>query len=73
MSRTRITMKMPTPKFEFGQIVYLKVDKEDGGMVTGYLIRPNGGLVYLVTWSNAEEKDHWEIELTGEKDYAPSV
>ena len=63
-------MKIPALKFEFGETVFHKVDPDNPGMITGVSIRP-GGVTWCVTWSDdLEEKWHYEIELTTEKDYA---
>lgn len=51
------------PIYECGQIVYLKVDTERVGMVTGEMKRPNG-YVYYVTWEDLEETPHFGVELT---------
>lgn len=60
---------LPLPKFPIETPVYLKVDTEGGaGTVTGLLIRPHG-LVYMVTWADGEERQHYEFELTQEKSY----
>ncbi len=59
-------MKMPIARWDVGCVVYLKVAPEEGGMVTGYIVRPNG-LAYLITWGDHEEATHWECELTEEK------
>ncbi len=63
-------MKMPTPRWEFGTILYQRVDTENGGIVTGYNVRPGGGLTYLLTWGTAEESAHYEFELTDERVYS---
>lgn len=53
--------------FSLGQIVYLKIDTEEKGMVTGILFRP-GGYSYAVTWaSSLEESFHYEMELVADK------
>ena len=55
--------------FSLGQTVYLKIDTEETGMITGILFRPNGP-TYAVTWaSNLEESFHYDIELTTDKAY----
>ena len=60
-------MKTPIFRWDLGTILYLKVSPEEGGMLTGYVIRPGGIVGYLITWSDKEEQTHWEIELTEEK------
>jgi hypothetical protein len=62
-------MRMPTAKFELGTTVFLRVAPEDAGMVTGYTIRFGPTLTYLITWGDGEERTHWEMELTSERDY----
>lgn len=56
-------------EFQIGDIVYMKVAPEDAGMVTGYLVRPTG-VSYAVTWSNANEKYHYAVELTADKSFS---
>lgn len=60
---------MDTVKFQLGDIVYLKIRPDDAGMVTGIMFRP-GIVIYKVTWSFAGECDHYDLELTTEKQYA---
>lgn len=56
--------------FAMSQIVYLKIDPEEKGMVTGILFRP-GGCSYAVTWaSSIEESFHYEMELVADKAFA---
>ncbi len=63
-------MKLPTPRWDIGTVLYLRVAAEEGGMLTGYVIRPGGVMSYLITWGDGDEKTHWEVELTSEKVYA---
>lgn len=58
------------PRFALESIVFLRVDAEDGGMVTGLIERPGGVLCYLVTWPDHEETSHWEAELTSERTFS---
>lgn len=51
-----------------GDIVYLKISPEYGGMVTGLMFRPTG-VTYYITWQGAAETCHYDIELTTEKQY----
>lgn len=60
--------KLPTPRWPFGTVVYLKVSSESVGMVTGYIVRPGNVLVYLVSWHDKED-DRWEEELTDERTF----
>lgn len=49
-----------------GDIVYLRVATERSpGMITGILIRPTGKS-YWVSWCDATETLHYDIELTSE-------
>lgn len=41
-------------------------------MVTGYMVRPGGMLIYCITWGeDATEKWHWAMELTEDAGYKP--
>ncbi len=60
---------MDTVKHALGDVVYLKVNAECSGMVTGILFRPQG-VRYFITWGNANETSHYDIELTNEKVFA---
>lgn len=63
-------MKLPATQFDLGAIVYAKVDPEKKGMVTGYVIRSNINIVYLVTWAeDMEEKECQSFELSSEKEF----
>ena len=61
---------MPQDKvaFTLGQIVYFRLKPESAGMVTGIIFR-SSGTSYLVTWSDFEERSHFECEITSEKSY----
>lgn len=60
----------PVPAFPIGSIVYLKVNPEENkGMVTGYSVGPAGIRWYEVTWGNASQQDHAELELTDEQSF----
>lgn len=54
-------------KFHLGARVWLKIDPEIPGLVTGLITRPTG-YQYLVTWSDerGSEDTHYDIELTSE-------
>ncbi len=53
------------PAFPLSSIVYLHINSERKGMVTGHLYRPGGMLLYLVTWDDpVDEKEHCECELS---------
>ncbi len=70
-SVSHLMIKIPIPRWDIGTILYMKVAPEEGGMLTGYIIRPNS-LGYLVTWGDHEEVTHWECELTDERVYSAS-
>ncbi len=58
---------MPIPTYSIGSIVYLRVNQEKRGMVTGYTVRAGNILLYLVTWGDpVEETEHWIYELSDE-------
>jgi hypothetical protein len=52
-------------KYNIGDIVFLKTDKEqEARIITGILIRPNGYVFYL---SKSDlETTHYEIEFTSD-------
>lgn len=55
------------PKFKIGEIVYSITDPEQNArMVTGYTIRKNGLISYLVTFIDCERQFE-DFELTNEK------
>ena len=55
------------PKFKIGEIVYSITDPEQNArMVTGYTIRKNGLISYLVTFIDYERQFE-DFELTNEK------
>ena len=55
------------PKFKIGEIVYSITDPEQNArMVTGYTIRKNGLISYLVTCSDCERQFE-DFELSSEK------
>lgn len=55
-----------TPTFSIGETVWHRCDTECPGIVTGYLVRSGGHLLYLVCWGG-EETSHYEFELTDER------
>ena len=59
---------MDSVKFSLETFVYMKVKPDTPGMITGVLFRPCG-VLYYVTWGNAEETYHHEIELTTDKTF----
>lgn len=60
---------MDTVKFNLGDTVYLKLNPSEPCMVTGILFRP-GHIIYKLTWKNASETNHYDMELTTEKTYS---
>ena len=55
------------PKFKIGEIVYSITDPEQNArMVTGYTVRKNGLISYLVTFIDCERQFE-DFELTNEK------
>lgn len=58
-----------TTKFALAQLVYLRANSDWAGIVTGILLRPDGAFCYFVTWGDHEETQHFECELTDEKDF----
>lgn len=53
--------------FKIGEIVYLKVDPEEKGLVIGYDVRPDL-IHYCVAWPG-ENRYHYEVELTDQLNY----
>lgn len=54
-------------EFAIGSIVYLKTDTDQHArIVTGYRVRPNSSLIYLLS-CGPEETEHFSIELTETK------
>ena len=60
---------MDKVKFNLAQTVYLVIDGESSGMVTGIVFRPIG-VTYYVTWADFNERSHYECELTAEPNYS---
>ena len=55
------------PKFKIGEIVYSITDPEQNArMVTGYTIRKNGLISYLVTFIDCERQFE-DFELSSDK------
>ena len=55
------------PKFKIGEIVYSITDPEQNArMITGYTIRKNGLISYLVTFIDCERQFE-DFELSSEK------
>lgn len=53
--------------YDVGQIVYLRVDTEQVGMVVAIIIGVDNALRYLVTWNDRTETSHYQMELTDER------
>lgn len=68
-------MKWPPVKFELDTVVYPKLspERENGRIVTGYLVRGRAPVVYLVSDADGEEKERLESELTDEVNYQFNV
>jgi hypothetical protein len=62
-------MNMDSVKFELEEIVFLRIDEESKGIVTGIIFRPTG-IMYMVTWGISNEQHHYEGELTREKSFS---
>lgn len=61
--------KLPEPKYDFGEIVYRKIEADSHpGMVVGYKIKAGGELSYIVVWCDGED-EHYACELTDVKVY----
>lgn len=57
--------KLPIPTYSIGSIVYLRANHEQKGMITGYVVRGGGVILYLVTWGDPiTETEHWSCELS---------
>lgn len=59
---------MDVVKYNIGDIVYLKLNSELAGMITGILFR-QGCVQYYVSWGNANETMHYDVELTNQKTF----
>lgn len=69
---SRITI---TPVFHLEQKVYAKI-ADRVGIVTGYLVRPGGRLIYCISWGGDQfgtDSNHFECELSDEKVYVAGV
>lgn len=59
---------MKRPEHDLESIVFLRVNPDRKGIVTGHLTRPGGAFLYLVAWDEpVEEKEHWPCELCTER------
>lgn len=57
------TLTLPLA-FAIGSTVYLRLRQERlPGMVAGLFVRPTG-VAYMVSWGDATESDHFDLELT---------
>ena len=56
-----------TSRFDIGQIVYLKTDPDESGIVTGFILRPENRYLVMVSWSDRSENPHYEFELLEDK------
>lgn len=56
-------------KFERRQIVYLVTDTEQKPrIVTGYKIRMNGSILYILSCGIMQDSEHFECEISDTKD-----
>lgn len=62
---------LPKISFALGTRVYLKLNAEDAGIITGIIIRVNG-VLYFVSWGDRSETTHYEMELQTEKEFKTS-
>ena len=67
MKKTR-PVTLDTLGFHLGETVYLRVNTDQVGMITGIVFRPNG-IAYYATFADGQERTHFECELTTEKTY----
>lgn len=70
----RATVRLPGRtvrlRFAIGDTVYHRLaDSRTPGLVTGYIVRPNG-CCYYITWPGRHESAHYDLELDGE--YTPN-
>lgn len=57
-------------EYEFGETVYLRMAQDRRpGMVTQMAIDAKGLAFYTVSWGNATDSRHYEMELT--REYVP--
>ena len=54
-------------RWDLGQMVWLKVQPEMKGMITGIVVRSGPSILYFITWNDGEESMHYEMEVTEEK------
>ena len=59
----------PKPIYQIGQTIYHRADDESRGIITGIIIRP-GHFLYSVVWSDREEMQHYEMELSDERGFS---
>lgn len=57
--------------FDFGDSVYLKTDSEKQGIITGLLVRPEGLVLYEVSWGDRTDSRHYSFELQTEREFKP--
>ncbi len=62
-------MNNDTVKFALEEIVYLRIDEDAKGIITGILYTPIG-VMYMVTWGIGNEQRHYASEITNEKPFA---
>lgn len=54
-------------RYPMGRIVYLVTDDEQQPrIVTGYIVRPGTGILYMLT-CGPSESNHYELEISSKK------
>ena len=54
--------------YKIGDLVYLKIDPEELGMVIGYDVRPDY-IQYCISWPGGCSTYHYEMELTDQENF----
>jgi hypothetical protein len=54
-------------RWNLGKVLWLKIEPDMKGLLTGLIVRPECPPHYLVTWNSGDETMHYGIELTDEK------
>jgi hypothetical protein len=62
---------MPAPdhriRHHIGDTVFLKIaQKGSPGLITGINLRPEGAVLYVVSWADCSESCHYALELVTE-------
>jgi hypothetical protein len=56
-------------RYNIGDEIYSRANPELKGFIIGLNIRNNLSFHYLVSWGIEDSNEHYEFELTDEKDY----